>query len=167
VLAWQPGSGQRALDAARARWLANPADHYRMVVRMKDWGGCTQDAVVRHEWVTDVAENTCRYFSPRTVTGLFREIERFLSAPEIGASCRRGIAGRDCACFAPYRVNARYHPQLGYPEEVIVTLDGYAPNRAHLHYWRYLLRHGREPACGGPVEPGGRHLVVERFEALP
>ncbi len=164
---WQLGAERRALEAARARWLAAPVERYRMVLHMKGWGGCTQDAEVRRERVAAIAINTCRYYSPRTVTSLFVEAERFMRGPEFGASCRRGIPGRDCACYAPYNVVARYNEEHGYPELLQVTLGRYRPNRAHLHYWRYLLRHGREPTCGAPVEPAGRHLVVERFEPLP
>jgi hypothetical protein len=167
LLAWRLDAPRRELEAARARWLAAPVEHYRLVVRMKGWGGCSQDAEVLRERVIAISLNSCRYFSPRTVNGLFVETERFLRGPEIGSSCRRGIPGRDCACYAPYRVAASYDPQRGYPSELLVELGLYAPNRTHLDYWRYLLRHGREPACGGPVEPAGRHVVIELFEPLP
>ena len=167
VAAWQLGAPRRELARARARWLAAPAAHYRMVVAMKGWGGCTQEAEVRRERVVAVAQNSCRYHNPRTVTTLFSEAERFLRAPELGTSCRRGLPGRDCACYAPYRLATEYNAEHGYLQRIQITLGGYAPNRGHLHYWRYLLRHGREPACGGPVEPAGRHVVVEQFELLP
>jgi hypothetical protein len=165
--AWQLGAPRRALEEARARWLAAPVEHYRLVVRMKGWGGCSQDAEVRRERVVTIAANTCRFYSPRTVSGLFAEAERFLRAPEFGISCRRGLPGRDCACYVPYTVIAAYDPQRGYPSRLQVSVGDYAPNRTHLHYWRYLLRNGREPICGGPVEPAGRHVVVELFEPLP
>jgi len=74
--AWQLGAPRRELELARARWLAAPAEHYRMIVEMKGWGGCTQDAEVRRERV--VVTNTCRYYSPRTASALFSEAERFL-----------------------------------------------------------------------------------------
>lgn len=167
AVAWQLGAPRRALAEARARWAEAPAEHYRLLVSMRGWGGCTQDAVVRRERVVAVATNTCRYHSPRTVTGLFAETDRFLRGPEFGDTCRRGIPGRDCACYVPYQVDAQYDPARGYPSALRVTVGDYAPNRAHLHYWRHLLRTGREPACGGPVEPAGRHLVVELFEPLP
>jgi hypothetical protein len=165
--AWQLGAERRAFEAARARWLAAPVEHYRMVLHMKGWGGCTQDAEVRRERVAAVVTNTCRYYSPRTVSTLFAETERFMRGPEFGSACRRGIPGRDCACYAAYDVVARYNQQHGYPELVQVSIGPYQPNRSHLHYWRYLLRHGREPTCGAPIEPSGRHLVVETFEPLP
>jgi hypothetical protein len=165
--AWELSAQRRALAAAKSRWGAAPVEHYRMVVRMVGWGGCTQDAEVRRERIVAVARNTCRFFSPRTVTGMFAEIERFMRLPEAGGGCRRGLPGRDCACYAPYRVGAEFDPARGYPTRVLISLDSYAPNRGHLHYWQHLLRHGREPLCGGPVEPPGRHLVVELFEPLP
>lgn len=164
---WELGAPGRALDAARAHWSAAPVDHYRLVVRMVGWGGCSQDAEVRRERVVAVARNTCRFFSPRTVSSMFAEMERFMRPPEVGGTCRRGIPGRDCACYAPYQVSAAFNAERGYPERVQVSWGRYAPNRLHLHYWRYLLRNGREPICGGPVEPPGRHLIVERFEPLP
>lgn len=166
ALSWQLGADKRALDAARARWMAAPVEHYRLAVRMRGLGGCSQDAEVRRERVATVINNSCRYYSPRTVSSLFSETERFLRSPEMGASCRRGIPGRDCACYAPYAVAVQYDQQYGYPSHLLVTLGNYQPNRAHLHYWRYLLRHGREPACGGPVEPAGRDIVIERFEPI-
>lgn len=165
--AWELGAQVRALDAARARWSANQVNHYRLVVRMAGWGGCTQDAKVRRERVAAIAENTCRFFSPRTVSSMFVEVERFMRRPEVGGACRRGIPGRDCACYVPYEVRAEFDAERGFPREVRVIWGRYEPNRLHLHYWRYLLRHGREPICGGPVEPPGRHLIVERFEPLP
>ena len=76
--AWQLGAPRRELELARARWLAAPAEHYRMIVEMKGWGGCTQDAEVRRERVVAIATNTCRYYSPRTVSAPFSEAERFL-----------------------------------------------------------------------------------------
>jgi hypothetical protein len=166
-VAWQLGAERRAFEAARARWLAAPVDHYRLVLHMRGWGGCTQDAEVRRERVAVVSANSCRYYSPRTITSLFVEAERFMRRPEFGSACRRGIPGRDCACYAPYQVTARYNQQHGYPELLQVRVDAYRPNRTHLHYWRYLLRNGREPTCGAPVEPAGRHLVVESFQPLP
>jgi hypothetical protein len=167
VVAWRLDEPRRNLEAARARWLAAPVEHYRLVVRMQGWGGCFQDAEVRNERVVSIASNSCRYYSPRTVSSLFMETERFLRGPEVGSSCRRGIAGRDCACYVPYKVVAEYDPERGYPSTLQVIVNLYAPNRTHLHYWRYLLNHGREPACGGPIEPAGRHLVIELFEPLP
>lgn len=164
---WQVGAPRRALEAARARWEAAPVEHYRMAVEMRGWGGCAQDAEVRRERVVRIAKNSCRFFSPRTVTSLFTEVERFLRSPEFGATCRRGLPGRDCACYAPYQVSTVYNSRHGYPEELVVTIERYQPNRNHLHYWRYLLRNWREPNCGGPVEPAGRHVVVARFEPLP
>lgn len=167
VAGWQLGAPRRTFEEARARWLAAPVEQYRLVIRMKGWGGCSQDAKVRRERVVAIAENTCRFHSPRTITSLFAETDRFLRSPELGAGCRRGIPGRDCACYIPYSVVAEYDPQRGYPSRLEVNVTNYAPNRAHLDYWRYLLRNGREPACGGPVEPAGRHVVVELFEPLP
>lgn len=167
TFAWQLDAPRRELRAARARWLAAPIEHYRLVVRMRGWGGCSQDAEVRNERVVLINSNGCRYFSPRTVSTLFVEAERFLSAPELGAGCRRGIPGRDCACYAPYQVQIEYDPVHGFPSQLQATLKGYAPNRMHVHYWRYLLTHWREPACGGPVEPADRHLVIGLFEPLP
>lgn len=166
-VAWQSGAEARSLDAARARWSAAAVEQYRLVVQMKGWGGCSQDAEVRRERVVAINANSCRYYSPRTVSSLFAETERFLRAPEFGASCRRGLPGRDCACYAPYEVVAEYHPQYGYPSRLEVSVGSYAPNRTHIHYWRYLLRNGREPVCGGPVEPAGRNVVVQRFEPIP
>jgi hypothetical protein len=164
---WQLEAPRRALEAARTRWNASPVEQYRLVVSMRGWGGCHQDAQVRRERVTAITSNSCRYYSPRTVTSLFAETERFLRSPEFGSGCRRGIPGRDCACYAPYEVVAEYDQQYGYPTLLQVRVGAYTPNRTHLHYYRYLLQHGREPVCGGPVEPVGRHIVVERFEPLP
>ncbi|NJN18280.1 MAG: hypothetical protein HC822_19500 [Oscillochloris sp.] len=158
---------RRELSAARGRWDAAPVTHYRIVVQMRGWGGCRQDAEVRYEQLVAVAENTCRFFNPRTVSALFGETERFLSPPEFGSSCRRSLPGRDCSCYVPYQVRAVYDPELGIPREVRVEWGQYAPNRSHVDYWRYLLANWREPACGGPLAPPGRHLVVEVFEILP
>ena len=44
--AWWVGAPYRELEEARSRWLATPTEHDRMVVAMKGWGGCTQDAEV-------------------------------------------------------------------------------------------------------------------------
>jgi hypothetical protein len=164
---WQIGTQARALDAARTRWQAQPIGHYRIAVRMLGWGACRQEATVRNERVASIAENGCRYFSPRTVSNLFTEIERFLRSPEIGSACRRGLPGRGCACFARYHVSAIYNQQRGFPEMVQVTWGRYEPNRLHLDYWRYLFGNLHEPRCGGPVDPPGRHLVVELLEPLP
>ena len=161
------GAPWRSLAAAQSRWLAADLGHYRLEVVMKGWGGCTQVAEVVQEQVTVIDRNSCRYHNPRTVTSLFREIERFAAPPDIGIACRTPLPGRDCACYAPYIVATRYHPQLGYPEQVIISIERYAPNRAHLHYWRYLITHGREPSCGGPLEPAGRHIEVVGLEPLP
>jgi hypothetical protein len=144
---WQIGAQARALDAARARWQAQPIGHYRIAVRMLGWGGCRQEATVRNERVDTIFENGCRYFSPRTVSSMFVEIDRFLRGPEIGARCRRGLTGRGCACYTPYRVVAVYNQQRGFPEMVQVTWGRYEPNRLHLDYWRYLFDNLREPRC--------------------
>lgn len=164
AVVWQLDAPRRELATARARWEAAPVTHYRMFVRMIGWGGCSQNAVVRHEQIVAVETNTCRYHSPRTVSSLFVEAERFLRGPEFGASCRRGLPGRDCACYAPYTISAEYDATYGYPSRLEVSIGEYRPNRAHVHYWRFLLNKGHEPQCGGPVEPAGRHLVVELFE---
>lgn len=166
LAAWRLDAPRRELAAARARWEAAPVGHYRMLLRMKGWGGCTQDAVVRNELVVAIATNTCRYHSPRTVSGLFVEAERFLRSPEVGTRCRRGLPGRDCACYAPYAVATEYDQARGFPSRIQVHVGAYQPNRAHLHYWRFLLSRWREPTCGGPVEPAGSHIVVELFEPM-
>lgn len=167
VVGWHYGAPRRALSQARSSWSTASVAHYRIVVRMQGWGGCLQDAEVRHERVVAVAANSCRYHNPRTVTALFAETERFLNGPELGSTCRRGLPGRDCTCFAPFQTVAEYDHQYGFPRQVQVTVKNYVPNRLHLDYWRFVLRNGREPTCGGPVEPAGRHLVIERFEPLP
>ena len=157
----------RALAAARQQWEAVELRNYRLKLQMLGWGGCQQQAEVFRERVVAVDFNTCRYYSPRSVTMLFNEAERFMRRPETGWQCRRPLSGRDCGCYANYDVEIVYNTQYGYPEKVVVDLDRYEPNRMHADYWRYLMLNRREPSCGGPVEPAGRHLRIEAFEPLP
>jgi hypothetical protein len=167
ALYWRSSAPLRELAAARALWASQPVAHYQIVARMVGWGGCTQDAAIRYERIDSVALNTCRYHSPRSVTALFDETERFLRGAETGLTCRRGMPGKGCACYIPYGIEVRYNAQRGYVEQLVVSWASYAPNRAHMDYWRYWWEHGREISCGGPLQPPGRHIVVDRFQELP
>jgi hypothetical protein len=165
--AWGLSAPWRGLQAARARWAAAAVGHYRLAVEQRGWGGCGQEAEIRAEQIVAIARNGCRFASPRAVSDLFAEVERLLAPPEVGLVCRRGLPGRGCACYAPYQVQVVYNRQRGYPEEIVARLGTYAPNPMHLDYWRALIRQGRQPYCGGPLEPGGVHLIVARFQPLP
>ncbi len=167
LVIWHTTAAARDLAAARQRWATRPFLHYRMVLRRQGWGSCQQDVEVYNEQVVKITSNTCRRDNPRSVSDLFAEIERYLRPPEAGMYCRNGLAWHGCACYIPYTVTNVYNSRLGYPETIKVSWGAYAPNRWHIDYWHYLVANWREPACGGPLEPPGKHLVVFELKPLP
>jgi hypothetical protein len=123
--------------AAKDRWAASLVAHYRMVVEAGN--PCRLEIEVRDERVAAVLhEDPCGH-PARTVTDLFRLIER---APPPIYTC----APPSCACRNVITVYALYDEQLGYPRRVAVLAERETNWRA-TRFWRYVWSERRLPDC--------------------
>jgi len=69
-----------------------------------------------------------------------------------------------CACDDRLSVESAFHPLLGYPIRLYIRIEA-RPNWWHPDAWRYLLMHGRPPACAMMV--GDKLLRVVDLRPLP
>ncbi len=136
VLNWHI-SDEAQLEAAKSRWAARPFDAYRLSVLSGET--CELDVAVRGEQVIQVLHEEPCSSAGRTVSDLFRLLER---SRETIDACVRWY----CACRNTLRVYAVYDPQLGYPRRIAVRAER-AINWTHPSLWRYVLRYGALPDC--------------------
>ncbi|MEN9937335.1 MAG: hypothetical protein RLZZ387_3914 [Chloroflexota bacterium] len=133
----RPGESARTYADARARWQSRPFGDYRIVAQDER---CTYDVLVRRGKVNSSLRDSCS-FRARPVDALFALVER---DREVTLSC----GARACMCEALTLVRAAYHPQLGYPTEIRVTVQ-MRPRWLSLDVWRTVLSTGAPPFCGG------------------
>lgn len=154
---WQ-GGGERAASeeraSAEARWTQRGFGHYQLTLTDK---GCTQVIEVRRERVVDVASNRCEP-PPRSVTDLFALIRR---NGTVSTPC---IAQR-CACDDVLTVTAMYHPQLGYPQAIDVSVAS-QPNPRHADYWRAAASNLKLPRCDS-MAVGSKEIRIISVTPLP
>ena len=145
-----------ALLDARARWNKRPFDAYRMQLRDR---GCRMEVDVHAERVqkTRYATRPCEQ-PPVAVRDLFDLVERH-------GSVRRTCVSRGCACDDVLSVRADYHPNLGYPQTIEITLTP-TPNWRHADFWQAVWETRSLDACNDlPV--GSRVLTVVALTPLP
>jgi hypothetical protein len=151
VLGAQPLLARQGFEQARARWNARPFSNYRLVAQD---GQCTYNVLVRKGQVNAGLSDGC-VFRARTVDTLFTIIER---NRQLNAVC----GPRGCLCQILTRVQASYHPELGYPTEIRIAAELY-PNWSNPDVWRTMLATGRSPECGAA---SGRSIQVLAVEPL-
>jgi hypothetical protein len=109
----EPAKHHADLLEARSRWSSRPFDAYLMRLRDR---GCRMEVEVRSERVvkTRYATRPCEQ-PPVAVRDLFDLVERH-------GTVRRTCVSRGCACDDILSVRAEYHPTLGYPQTIEITL---------------------------------------------
>jgi hypothetical protein len=158
VLAIKPEPAKYRADLldARARWNSRPFDVYLMRLRDR---GCRLEVEVRSERVikTRYATRPCEQ-PPVAVRDLFDLVERH-------GTVRRTCVSRGCACDDVLSVRAEYHPTLGYPQMLEITLTP-TPNWRHADFWQAVWKTRSLDACNDlPV--GSRILTVVSLTPLP
>jgi hypothetical protein len=149
------------LETARERWAEQGITAYRITVEYSvPLFSCQQDMEVRNEVVDYKHTDRCslnptrtpRYF---TVSDLFQRIEDSLNAPQCGPN--------GCACDGPIAVAVTYHPELGYPQQIVYQLR---PDRRWLYgeYWQALLN-GELQRCP-PTTYIGETITVRSLTPL-
>ncbi len=144
-----------ALIEARARWNERTFDAYRMSLRDR---GCRMEVEVHAERVrkTRYAVRPCEQ-PPVAVRDLFDLVARH-------GTVRRTCVSRGCACDDVLSVRAEYHPTLGYPQTIEITLTP-TPNWRHADFWRAVWKTRSLDACNDlPV--GSRVLTVVSLTPL-
>lgn len=158
----------RDLAAARARWQARPFGAYRLTLTLYEPappGGCRQELIIHDEQVVEVIADGCtRFKDPMTVRNLFTIIEPDPQYTTMRTALDPCNVGAECVRVK--KIQATYHPQLGYPQTMVVRYRLQA-NWQHLDNWTHLFRHGRfpsyEPLLGSPFD---QHIVVEALQPL-
>jgi hypothetical protein len=129
-------SHRRQYSVALARWQASAPTHYR--IRSMAGEGCTLEVEVRNERVLRVLQQDRCMHPARTVSELFRLIER----GQVSVPCF--FAG--CACRVDVVTFADYDATYGYPR--LITLESVrGPNWRNAAYWQYLIQNGHDPGC--------------------
>ncbi len=152
----EPEKHSADLLEARSRWSNRPFDAYRMQLRDR---GCRMEVEVRTERVikTHYSVRPCEQ-PPVAVRDLFDLVERH-------GTVRRMCVSRGCACDDVLSVRAEYHPTLGYPQTIEITLTP-TPNWRHADFWRAVWRSRSLDACN-ELPVGSRVLVVSSLTPLP
>ncbi len=156
AIARQPAARDAALLDAYRRWNERTFDAYRMQLRDR---GCRMEVDVQAERVrqTRYATRPCEQ-PPVAVRDLFDLVERH-------GTVRRTCVSRGCACDDVLSVRADYHPTLGYPRTIEITLTP-TPNWRHLDFWQAVWKMRSLDACNDlPV--GSRVLTVVALTPLP
>lgn len=137
AFAWPLERSAQASELAQAeqRWNMRPFGHYRLIIRDKN---CEQRIEVRNERILDVSPNRCEA-PPRTISDLFTLIRRD------GSISTRCIT-LGCMCDDVIRVSARYDPELGYPQQIIVRIKA-EPNMLHADFWKRAVSQRALPSC--------------------
>lgn len=132
-----PGDPRAATAAARARWDARPFESYRLITQDDR---CESEVIVRRGQVNAGNPDSCT-MRARPIEALFALVER---DREVSPVC----GPRGCLCELVTRVAATYHPQLGYPTEIVVAAS-IRPIWTSAATWRVFLSTGRPPPCAG------------------
>lgn len=151
-----PVADDAALLEARKRWSARTFDAYRIQMRDR---GCRMEVEVHAEQVrkTRYAVRPCEQ-PPVAVRDLFDLIER-------RGTVRRTCVSRGCACDDVLSVRAEYHPSLGYPHTIEITLTP-TPNWFHRDFWQAVWKTRTLDACNDlPV--GSRVLTIVSLTPIP
>lgn len=152
---------QSDLDSARERWAAQSISHYRIVIEYSvPLFNCQQDIEVRNEVVDYKHQDSCaisvtqtqEYF---TISNLFQRIEDYINSPLCGPN--------GCACDGPISVDVAYHPEQGYPQQIVYQLH---PERRWFYgeYWQALLS-GTLQQCP-PINYIGETITVQSLAPL-
>jgi hypothetical protein len=107
----------REFLAMKARWHANPVDHYRLRVSIDSMmrTDCERDAEVQHERVVRIFEDTCTtQGDAMSVTDLFAALDRQIPR-EID-----WINGFGCDLWVSH---SEYDPNWNFPRRIEVTQD--------------------------------------------
>lgn len=146
----EPVAVDSALAEARARWAGRAFSDYQITL-LRNTNGviCQQEIEAQDEQVTRVISNACGQPATWTVSRLHDWIGQLEQTP---SRCFPGPGF--CACQAAPRTVVNYHPELGYPTEILYEWS-MGPNWANADYWRSLLDQAF-PGCsrqgfGGPL----------------
>ncbi len=150
------------LDAARERWAAQRITDYRIEVEYSvPFFSCQQDIEVRDDAVDYKHRDSCAVSVTQksldfTVSALFQRIEDSINNPACGPN--------GCACDGPIAVEVTYHPEQGYPQQIVYQLQ---PNRRwfYAEYWQALLS-GALQQCP-PTTYIGETITVQSLTPLP
>ncbi len=150
IMRREPLARETALMEARARWDASGFVAYRMQLSDR---GCRLEVDVRAERVisTRYAQLRACDQQPVAVRDLFALIER-------DGAVRRACVYRGCACDDVLNVRAEYHPSLGYPRSLEISLTP-TPNWRHADFWRAAWRFRSLDVCDD-LAIGSRMLTV-------
>lgn len=155
ALSRKPAAPDATLREARARWNERTFDAYRMLLRDR---GCRMEVEIHAERVrkTRYATRPCEQ-PPVAVRDLFDLVERH-------GTVRRTCVSRGCACDDVLSVRAEYHPTLGYPQTIEITLTP-TPNWRHADFWQAVWKTRSFDTCNDlPV--GSRVLTVVSLTPL-
>lgn len=152
ALALQRGGSEVdvALYEARARWDRRDFSAYSMRLRDR---GCGLEVEVRAERVVKTRYDTqipCEQPGV-AVRDLFALVER-------DGSVRRACVSRGCACDDVLTVRAEYHPSLGYPQSLEISLTP-SPNWRHADFWSAVWQTRSLDTCDS-LMAGSRVLRV-------
>ncbi|MCS6842117.1 MAG: hypothetical protein NZ699_09785 [Roseiflexus sp.] len=151
----KPAASDAALTNARTRWNERTFNAYLMLLHDR---GCRMEVEVYAERVrkTRYATRSCEQ-PPVAVRDLFDLIERH-------GTVRRTCVSRGCACDDVLSVRAEYHPTLGYPQTIEITLTP-TPNWRHADFWQAVWKTRSFDTCNDlPV--GSRVLTVVSLTPL-
>lgn len=147
-------TNERDITAAESRWRTNGFTHYVMILEELN---CTIKIEVINRRVVRVTQLERCQRDGRTIEDLFALARR---DGDTGMRCI--VLG--CACDDRLSVRSTFHPLLGYPTSIYVRIEA-QPNWQHLDAWRYLIMHGRPPACN--MMAGDKLLRVLDLQPLP
>jgi hypothetical protein len=142
TLLWPTSTWARASELAQAeqRWSLRTFGRYSVHLIDKR---CAQRIEVRNERVVSVLPNRCDV-QPRTVSDLFDLIRR-------DGSISHPCIFQGCACDDILLVQATYHPELGYPQRVLVRVRA-TPNWRHPEFWQRAWATRQLPTCNALAE---------------
>lgn len=149
------------LNSARERWADQKISDYRIAVEYSvPLFSCQQDIEVRNEVVDYKHKDSCAISVMRTgdyftVSALFQRVEDSINAPQCGLN--------GCACDGPISIDVTYHPEQGYPQQIVYQLH---PERRwfYAEYWQALLN-GTLQQCP-PIDYIGETITVESLTPL-
>jgi hypothetical protein len=145
---------EQHITAAEARWRTHGFAHYVMLLEELN---CMVEIEVSGGRVVQVKPLERCQRDGRTVEDLFALARR---DGDTGMRC----ITLGCACDDRLSVESVFHPHLGYPTSIYVRIEA-QPNWQHPDAWRYLITHGRPPACA--MMTGDKLLRVVSLQSLP